>query len=118
MTGTLAGRSATRNPRRTAAAATALMIGVAVVTLFTVYAASLRAAEVSGVSGSFTGDIAITAGRLRRRAGGGGMSLGLASAVSRIPGVATVSGLASGQAEIGGQPERSPRCRPPASARC
>ena len=106
VTGTMAGRSATRNPRRTAAAATALMIGVAVVTLFTVYAASLRTAEVSGVSGSFTGDIAITEGGFGGGGpGAGGMSLGLARAVSRIPGVATVSGLASGQAEVGGQSE-------------
>jgi putative ABC transport system permease protein len=103
--GTLAGRSAARNPRRSAAAATALMIGVAVVTLFTVYAASLRAADVNGVSGSFTGDIAITEGGLGGGAGGGGISFGLAGAVARIPGVATVSGLASGQAEVGGRSE-------------
>ena len=62
VAGTLAGRSASGHPRRTAAAATALMIGVAVVTLFTVYAASLRAGAVSGVANSFTGDIAITPG--------------------------------------------------------
>jgi putative ABC transport system permease protein len=105
VTGTLAGRSATRNPRRTAAAATALMVGVAVVTLFTVYAASLRAAEVSGVSGSFTGDIAITEGGFGGGPSANGISLGVASTVSRIPGVATVSGLAGGQAEVGGQSE-------------
>jgi putative ABC transport system permease protein len=105
VTGTLAGRSATRNPRRTAAAATALMVGVAVVTLFTVYAASLRAAAVSGVSGSFTGDIAITEGGLGGGPAASSISLSLASAVARIPGVATVSGLASGQAEVGGQTE-------------
>ena len=62
VAGTLAGRNAAGHPRRTAAAATALMIGVAVVTLFTVYAASLRAAAVNGTAGSFTGDIAITPG--------------------------------------------------------
>jgi len=105
VTGTLAGRSATRNPRRTAAAATALMVGVAVVTLFTVYAASLRAAEVNGVSGSFTGDIAITEGALGGSPAGNSISPGLAGAVARIPGVATASGLASGQAEVGGQTE-------------
>jgi len=105
VTGTLAGRSATRNPRRTAAAATALMVGVAVVTLFTVYAASLRAADVNGVSSSFTGDIAITEGALGGSPAGNSISPGLASAVARIPGVATASGLASGQAEVGGQTE-------------
>ena len=105
VTGTLAGRSAAGHPRRTAAAATALMAGVAVVTLFTVYAASLRAADVSGVSGSFTGDIAITQGGFGAGPGGGGLSPGLAAAVARIPGVATVSALASGNAEIGGRSE-------------
>ena len=49
VAGTLAGRNAAGHPRRTAAAATSLMIGVAVVTLFTVYAASLRAADMTGV---------------------------------------------------------------------
>jgi putative ABC transport system permease protein len=105
VTGTLAGRSAAGNPRRTAAAATALMVGVAVVTLFTVYAASLRTAEVSGVSGSFTGDIAITEGGFGGGPSANGISLGLASAVSRIPGVAAVSGLAGGQADVGGRSE-------------
>lgn len=105
VTGTLAGRSAARNPRRTAAAATALMVGVAVVTLFTVYAASLRTAEVSGVSGSFTGDIAVTEGGFGGGPSASGISPALAGALSRIPGVATVSGLAGGQANVGGQSE-------------
>jgi len=100
VAGTLAVRSATRNPRRTSAAASALMIGVAVVTLFTVYAASLRSALVTGVSDSFTGNIAITSGEF---AGRGGMSPALAQAVSRVPGVTAVSGLTSGQAEVGGR---------------
>ena len=106
VTGTMAGRSATRNPRRTAAAATALMIGVAVVTLFTVYAASLRTAEVLRGQRLVHRRHRDHRGRFRRRRpSASGMSLGLASAVSRIPGVATVSGLASGQAEVGGQSE-------------
>jgi putative ABC transport system permease protein len=100
VTGTLARRSSQRNPRRTAAAATALAIGVAVVTLFTVYAASLRAADVAGVSDAFTGDVAISPGGF---GGGGGLSPALAQAVSKVPGVRTVSGVAQGQAEVGGQ---------------
>ncbi len=114
VAGTLAGRSAARSPRRTAAAATALMIGVAVVTLFTVYAASLGAADVSAISGSFTGDIAITPGGFGGGAGGGGVSPALVGLVSRIPGVRTVTGLATGQAEVGGQPE-SVTAVPPAT---
>jgi putative ABC transport system permease protein len=100
VTGTLAGRNAQRNPRRTAAAATALAIGVAVVTLFTVYAASLRAADVNGAGGSFTGDIAITPGGL---GGGGGLSPALGRAAAKVPGVRVVSGLARGQAEVDGR---------------
>ncbi|HMC04122.1 MAG TPA: ABC transporter permease, partial [Actinomycetota bacterium] len=46
--GLLARGNAIRNPRRTAAAATALMVGVAIVTLFTVYAASLKKASDNG----------------------------------------------------------------------
>jgi putative ABC transport system permease protein len=42
MSGTLARRNATRNSRRTAGTASALMVGVAVVTLFTVVAASVK----------------------------------------------------------------------------
>ena len=103
VAGTLAVRSATRNPRRTAAAATALMIGVAVVTLFTVYAAGLRAAAVSGVSDSFTGDIAITAGGFSGGPVSSGLSPTLAASVTRIPGVATVSGLAGGNAQVAGE---------------
>jgi putative ABC transport system permease protein len=103
VAGTLAVRSATRNPRRTAAAATALMIGVAVVTLFTVYAAGLRAAAVNGVSDSFTGDIAITTGSFSGGPNASGLSPELASTVARIPGVSTVSGLAGGNAEVAGK---------------
>jgi putative ABC transport system permease protein len=103
VTGTLASRSAQRNPRRSAAAATALAIGVAVVTLFTVYAASLRAADINGVSGSFTGDIAISAGGFGGSRSGGGISLAVARSVSKLPGVRTVSGLVKGQAVVGGR---------------
>ena len=42
-TGSLARRNAMRNPRTTAGAATALMVGVAVVTVFTVLGASIKA---------------------------------------------------------------------------
>jgi len=104
VTGTLARRSAQRNPRRTAAAATALAVGVAVVTLFTVYAASLRAADVSGAGDAFTGDIAISARGFGGGGSGGGLPAALAGPVSRVPGVRTVSGLATGQAVLGGRP--------------
>jgi putative ABC transport system permease protein len=105
--GVLARKNAMRSPRRSAAAATALMIGVAVVTLFTVYAASLRAAATRDTADAFTGDVAITsAGFGGGSAGGGGLTPQLAAAVAKVPGVAVSTGLVSGQASVGGQAAR------------
>jgi putative ABC transport system permease protein len=81
MPGTLAGRNAMRNPRRTSATAVALMVGVAVVTLFTVVAASIRATTDVGVARSFGADLAISAPSF----GGGGLSPRLAEDVARLP---------------------------------
>ncbi len=53
VTGGLARRNALRSPKRTAATASALMIGVAVVSLFTVFGASLKATMDRTVSRSF-----------------------------------------------------------------
>ena len=100
--GLLARGNAMRNPRRTAAAATALMVGVAIVTLFTVYAASLKKASDNGVSGSFTGDIAVTYGSF----GPGTLSPQLVSAIAGIPGVQTSTGLAEGRATIAGSAQQ------------
>lgn len=57
ITGSLARRNALRSPKRTAATATALMIGVAVVSLFTVFGASLKTTMDQAVSKSFAGDV-------------------------------------------------------------
>jgi putative ABC transport system permease protein len=58
-TGSLARRNAMRNPRTTAGAATALMVGVAVVTVFTVLAASIKASIGDVVRSDFHGDLVI-----------------------------------------------------------
>jgi putative ABC transport system permease protein len=100
--GLLARGNAMRSPRRTAAAATALMVGVAIVTLFTVYAASLKKASDNGVSGSFTGDIAVTSGGF----GPGTLSPQLVSAIAGIPGVETATGLSEGRATIAGSAQQ------------
>jgi putative ABC transport system permease protein len=98
VTGSLARRNAMRNPRRTAATASALMVGVCVVTLFTVFAASLRASIDATVSKSFGGDLAISAGTF----GGGGFSPRLAGDVSRLREVRNATGVGTGTASIGG----------------
>lgn len=100
VTGALATRNARRSPRRTASTATALMIGVAVVSLFTVFGASLKATMDRTVSRSFAGDVAISAPSFG--AGGSGLSPKLAPAVAALPEVAGAVGLGKGVAEVDG----------------
>lgn len=101
VTGGLARRNALRSPRRTAATASALMIGVAVVSLFTVFGASLKATMDQTVSRSFAGDVAVSTPSFG--AGGSGLSPRLAGAVGRLPEVDTAVGLGRGVAEVDGK---------------
>ncbi|MDJ0342893.1 ABC transporter permease [Streptomyces sp. H10-C2] len=98
VTGGLARRNALRSPKRTAATATALMIGVAVVSLFTVFGASLKATMDQTVSRSFAGDVAISIPKF----GGSGLSPRLAPAVAGLPEVRTAVGLGKGVAKVDG----------------
>jgi putative ABC transport system permease protein len=99
LPGKLARANAMRSPRRSAAAATSLMVGVGVVTLFTVVGASLKTSLTGNVSSAFRGDVAITAGSF----GGGMLPPQLATAVGRVPGVAVAAGIGTGNARIGGK---------------
>jgi len=101
VTGGLARRNALRSPKRTAATAGALMIGVAVVSLFTVFGASLKATMDQTVSRSFAGDVAVSTPSFG--AGGSGLSPRLAGAVQRLPEVDTAVGLGRGVAEVDGK---------------
>jgi putative ABC transport system permease protein len=101
VTGSLARRNALRSPRRTAATASALMIGVAVVSLFTVFGASLKATMDQTVSRSFAGDVALSTPAFG--AGGSGLSPRLAAAVAALPEVDTAVGLGRGVAEVEGK---------------
>ncbi|MFC5218456.1 ABC transporter permease [Streptomyces coerulescens] len=101
VTGGLARRNALRSPKRTAATASALMIGVAVVSLFTVFGASLKATMDQTVARSFAGDVAVSTPSFG--AGGSGLSPRLADAVQRLPEVDTAVGLGRGVAEVDGK---------------
>ncbi|WP_433894014.1 ABC transporter permease [Streptomyces sp. CA-111067] len=100
VTGSLARRNALRSPRRTAATATALMIGVAVVSLFAVLGASFKATLNQTVDRSFAGDVAIS--EKVYGAGGAGLSPKLAPAIARLPEVKETVGLGRGVAEVNG----------------
>ncbi|MFI5795853.1 ABC transporter permease [Streptomyces sp. NPDC051677] len=101
VTGGLARRNALRSPKQTAATASALMIGVAVVSLFTVFGASLKATMDQTVSRSFAGDVAVSTPSFG--AGGSGLSPKLAPAIGRLPEVDTAVGLGRGVAEVDGK---------------
>ncbi|MFJ5263391.1 ABC transporter permease [Streptomyces sp. NPDC088387] len=101
VTGGLARRNALRSPKRTAATASALMIGVAVVSLFTVFGASLKATMDQTVSRSFAGDVAISTPSFG--AGGSGLSPRLAGEIAKLPEVDTAVGLGRGVAEVDGR---------------
>src|SRR5215472_137562 len=102
VSGRLARDNALRNPRRTAATASALLIGVTVAALFTVVGASMKATAANGVDHTLTADLAVDQGGYGGDSGGGGLSPQLAADLSRLPGVQLATGLASGSAVLGG----------------
>src|SRR5206468_177904 len=71
ITGDIARENATRNPRRTTWSAAALLIGVGVVSLFTILLSSFRTSIFEQIDRTFTGSVTVTAGG---GFGGGGLS--------------------------------------------
>jgi putative ABC transport system permease protein len=102
VTADLARRNAARNPRRTAATAAVLMVGVTVVTLFTVIASSLKASAAHGVDRSLTADLVVDSGGVGGAYGGGRFSPQLAADIARIPGVRVAVGLGAGSTLLDG----------------
>jgi putative ABC transport system permease protein len=100
VTGTLARDNAARQPRRTAGSAQALVIGVTVVALFTVVAASLKASFNRAVDQTVAGDLIIRDAGLG--AGAGTLSPQLATDVRRLPQVQGVAGIGAGAALVDG----------------
>ncbi|GIU90126.1 MAG: ABC transporter substrate-binding protein [Acidimicrobiia bacterium] len=97
--GTLARENAARNPRRTSGTAVALMVGIGVVTLFTVFAASIEASVDEAVAGSFEGDLVVGGASWE----GGTVSPRFASDVEELDEVERVTALANGFALVDGE---------------
>jgi putative ABC transport system permease protein len=97
LSGSLARQNAIRNPRRTAATASALMVGVGIVTLFTVFAASLKESTAATIDRSFAGDLVISSGPF-----GGSLSPDLAVGVGELPEVDSAVGIGRGFASVEG----------------
>jgi len=93
VTGQLAQENAVRNPRRTAATATALVVGIGVVAVFTVFASSLRTSVEQEVRTSF-GDTDLVV--RTPDFGGAGLAPGFVEQVAATDGVETVATLGYG----------------------
>jgi putative ABC transport system permease protein len=90
--GRLARGNAMRNPTRTASTASALMIGLALVTLVSVLAAGLKTTFEGSVNELFHADYALTATNNFSP-----VSTASAEAVARVPRVQVVSGVRAGR---------------------
>jgi putative ABC transport system permease protein len=97
LTGRLARENSQRNPSRTAATAAALMIGLALVSFVTIFAAGLKASIADAIDNSFQGELEI-----QNTNGFDPIPTAAARAVSGIEGVQTVSTLQSTQVKIDG----------------
>jgi putative ABC transport system permease protein len=95
--GSLARGNALRNPARTASTASALMIGLALVTLVSVLAAGLRTRFESAVNSAFVANYALTASDNFSPIG-----VSAARALHGVPGVEVVSSVRGGDAQAFG----------------
>jgi len=97
-TGRLARNNAMRNPKRTSASAAALMIGVALVALISVMAASTKTSISSIVDAAMRADFVVSGAG---QAGGqSGFSPTLARQLTALPEVASATGIRSGAVRI------------------
>ncbi len=103
ITGGLARENAMRNPKRTAAAASALMIGVGLVCFITIFASSSTASINASVNRTFAGDIVVDSGA---GMSGGGIDEGLTQALNTLPQVATATGKRIGLVKVFGKVEQ------------
>ncbi len=99
----LARENAMRNPKRTAATASALMIGVGLVSFITIFAASTKTSFNNIIDSSFHGDFVITS---PASFGAGGLDPGLAREVNHLPEVDRAGSIRAGLAEIDGSTEQ------------
>ncbi len=95
--GRLARANAIRDPSRTASTASALMIGLALVTLVAVLAAGLKSTFESSVNELFHGDYALTAANNFSP-----LSTASAEALAKVPGVQVVAGVRAGTGSVAG----------------
>ena len=97
MAGGLGRQNAMRSPRRTAATASALMIGVALVAFIAVFAQSIKASTGKIVDDAFRADLVVAAANFQA-----GLSPTLAEQISALPEVKVAAALRVGVARVDG----------------
>ncbi len=95
--GRLARDNATRTPRRTAATASALTVGIALVSLVTLMASSIDATTAALIADRFRADLVVQPTGF----GGAGLSPALGDALEELPEVASVARIRRGPAKLG-----------------
>jgi putative ABC transport system permease protein len=98
LAGSLARENAMRNPKRTAATASALMIGVGLISFIAILAASTRASVDAAIDRSLVGDLVVTSGSNFS----GGLDPDLAGQLRELPEVSAAAGLRSSEAQVDG----------------
>jgi putative ABC transport system permease protein len=101
MAGTLARENASRNPRRTSATASALMVGIGLVAFMTVFAASARASLSRQVDNAMKSEWIVES-----QFGMGGLSPSIAHQVAALPEVRSVTPLRFANPTIDGTAKR------------
>jgi putative ABC transport system permease protein len=97
LSGRLARENSQRNPSRTAVTAAALMIGLALVTFVTVFAAGLKGSVANVIDENFPGGLVI-----QNTDGFSPVPAGAAAAARKVPGVELVATVRSAEAKLVG----------------
>ncbi|MCZ7528593.1 MAG: FtsX-like permease family protein [Acidimicrobiia bacterium] len=97
VTGRYARENARRNPRRTAATASALMVGVALVGFITIFAASTKDSIAVAIDESFRADYVVDSGSVAQ-----GFAPAIEDELRAVPGVALLSPVRVAQARVDG----------------
>src|SRR4029079_19539338 len=95
ISGKLGGENATRNPRRTASTAAALMIGLGLVAFVAVFAASLKASATATLDRVLRADLTLTSTQFQP------FSPQLAADLRALPDLSVVSPMRQTEAKIG-----------------
>jgi len=98
--GMLGERSAIRTPARTSATAAGLMVAVAMVSMITIMASSLKASADSTITSALRADFVVATGA--QAGGSGGLSPNLERSLAALPQVSDVAGIRSGVVKMFG----------------